>query len=107
MEYDDNAPACFDKLGSIDDEIGYFVGQIYYSNWPMLITQSGSRKLFFHLTSLKEKSYIGRIAFTPLVKSQPVFWRRCRFVTRIEYPTGRSTFERANHYFPFVTRRMQ
>jgi hypothetical protein len=43
----DNTPARFDKLGSIDEEIGYFVGEVYYSNWPMLITQSGSRKLFF------------------------------------------------------------
>src|SRR5262249_33579656 len=45
--YYDGTPAKFDKLGSIDNEIGYFVGQVYYSNWPMLITRAGSIKLFF------------------------------------------------------------
>jgi hypothetical protein len=44
--YYDGTPARFDKLGSVDDEIGYFVGQVYYSNWPMLITRAGSMKLF-------------------------------------------------------------
>jgi hypothetical protein len=45
--YYDGTPARFDKLGSVDDEVGYFVGQVYYSNWPMLITRAGSLKLFF------------------------------------------------------------
>lgn len=45
--YYDGTPARFDKLGSVDNEVGYFVGQVYYSNWPMLITREGSEKLFY------------------------------------------------------------
>lgn len=29
----------------------YFAGEVYYSNWPMIISQSGSRLLFTELTS--------------------------------------------------------
>jgi hypothetical protein len=47
LNYYDATPARFDKLGSIDNEVGYFVGEVYYSNWPTLITRAGSMKLFF------------------------------------------------------------
>lgn len=45
--YFDGTPARFEKLGSIDDEVGYLIGEVYYSNWPMLITKAGSMKVFF------------------------------------------------------------
>lgn len=41
------APSVFEKLSSIGDA-AYFVGDVYYSNWPMLITQAGSRAIFDH-----------------------------------------------------------
>lgn len=40
-----NRPASFSKLSSKND-IGYLLGEIYYSNWPMLITKAASQLLF-------------------------------------------------------------
>ncbi len=38
-------PSFFEKL-SVLGEAAYFVGDVYYSNWPMLITQAASQAIF-------------------------------------------------------------
>lgn len=35
----------FNKLGSYNN-IGYFIGDIYFSNWPIIITKNGNTKIF-------------------------------------------------------------
>jgi hypothetical protein len=47
----------FTKLGS-KNNIPYLIGDIYFSNWPMIITKLGSNKLF--LEEIKEEKYIAK-----------------------------------------------
>jgi hypothetical protein len=54
-----NRPAAFEKLGHLG--VGYFVGDVYYSNWPMLITRAGSAALF-HEPTVTEGQIMARAA---------------------------------------------
>jgi hypothetical protein len=43
---DPNAPKVkFDKINTIN-EISYISGEIYYSNWPQLVSRAGNKKMF-------------------------------------------------------------
>jgi hypothetical protein len=43
---DPNAPRTkFDEINTID-EISYIKGQVYYSNWPMIVSKKGNYKMF-------------------------------------------------------------
>lgn len=52
--------AAFTKLGS-KRNIGYLIGDVYYSNWPMLITK-GANELLFHPPRVSEGAVMTRAA---------------------------------------------
>lgn len=46
-DWSTGGPASYKKIGH--DRFGYMIGNVYYSNWPMVINKSGNNKLFIAL----------------------------------------------------------
>jgi len=43
---DPNAPKTIFKNINVLDELSYIDGQIYYANWPMIVSKAGNKKMF-------------------------------------------------------------
>jgi hypothetical protein len=47
---DPNAPRTLLKEIDVLDELSYISGEIYYANWPMIVSKAGNQKMFLDTT---------------------------------------------------------
>ena len=40
----------FDKIERLKDGVAYITGEIYYANWPMIVSRKGNQKMFIETT---------------------------------------------------------
>ena len=36
----------FDRIERLEDGLAYVTGEVYYANWPMIVSRSGNKKMF-------------------------------------------------------------
>jgi hypothetical protein len=46
---DNNAPRTQFNNINVLDEVSYISGEIYYANWPMIVSKAGNKKMFIDL----------------------------------------------------------